>query len=142
MFEAEVETARHSMAQTVLVVDDDPMMHWVSRRYLEKAGYRMLSASNGREALEVVAHELHQVIVLDLRMSEMDGLTALKRLKQDPRTNTIPVIVVTVSDDLLTQMKSEFSGASVYLTKPFSPAQLLAEIRRFAPESAAAPGST
>lgn len=121
------------MSQKVLVVDDDPIMHRVLKHYLERNGYEMLSANNGREAIEVTMRELPQLVVLDVRMPEMGGLAALRELKETDSTKAIPVIVVTVSADRTTYMESQVSGASAFLSKPFRPAQLLEEIKRLAP---------
>jgi CheY-like chemotaxis protein len=121
------------MAQKVLVVDDDPIMHRVLKHYLERNGYQMLNAGNGREAIEVALRELPQLIVLDVRMPEMSGLAALRKLKEAETTKAIPVIVVTVHADRLTLMESQVSGAAAFLSKPFRPAELLAEIKRLAP---------
>jgi CheY-like chemotaxis protein len=122
------------MAQRILVVDDDPLMHWVTQRYLERAGFEMLSAKNGIEALDLAHRERPQLIILDVRMTEMDGLAVLRKLKESEATRSIPVIMVTVSSDHLTKLKSESSGAAGFVTKPFQPAQLLAEIRSLIPE--------
>ena len=121
------------MSQKVLVVDDDPIMHRVLKHYLERNGYQMLSASNGRQAIESATQELPQLIVLDVRMPDMSGLAALRQLKDIEATQAIPVIVVTVSADRLTHMESQVSGAAGFLTKPFRPAELLAEIKRLVP---------
>jgi CheY-like chemotaxis protein len=121
------------MAQKILVVDDDPIMHRVLQQHLERNGYQMINASNGRQAIEMAASELPQLIVLDVRMPEMGGLTALRHLKETESTKAIPVIVVTVSADRMTLMESQFSGASAFLAKPFRASELLAEIRRLMP---------
>lgn len=121
------------MAQKVLVVDDDPIMHRVLKHYLERNGYEMVSATNGLQAIELAVRELPSLIVLDVRMPEMSGLAALRRLKESPSTKAIPVIVVTVHDDRLTRMESQVSGAAAFLTKPFRPAELLAEIKKQLP---------
>src|SRR6266853_6167395 len=118
------------MAQTILVVDDDPIMHRVLKHYLERNGYQMITARNGHQAIELATRELPQLIVLDVRMPEMSGLAALRQLKETQSTKSIPVIVVTVHADRLTHMESQISGAAAFLAKPFSPAQLLAEIKR------------
>jgi CheY-like chemotaxis protein len=125
-----------SMAQKVLVVDDDPIMHRVLKNYLERNGYEMLNASNGRQAIDLATRELPQLIVLDVRMPEMSGLAALRELKETESTRSIPVIVVTVNADRMTAMESQFSGASAFLAKPFRPAELLAEIKRLMPQAA------
>ena len=121
------------MAQKVLVVDDDPIMHRVLKHYLERNGYQMLSASSGHQAIQLATHELPHVIVLDVRMPEMNGLVALRHLKDIASTKAIPVIVVTVNANRLTQMESQVSGAAGFLAKPFRPADLLSEIKRLVP---------
>jgi CheY-like chemotaxis protein len=125
------------MAQKVLVVDDDPIMHRVLKHYLERNGYQMINANNGRQALELASRELPQLIVLDVRMPEMGGLAALRQLKETESTKAIPVIIVTVNADRMTQMESEVSGAAAFIAKPFRPAELLAEIKRLIATDAA-----
>jgi len=93
----------------------------------------MIAASNGREALELAASQAPQLIVLDIMMPEMDGLTALKHLKREEGTKAIPVIVITANAHEVTRQESAASGAALVLTKPFSPAQLLKEVQRLVP---------
>jgi len=124
----------------ILVVDDEPIVHRLLQHYLERAGYEMLAASNGREALEVANREVPQLIVMDVMMAEMDGLTALRHLKKAEDTKAIPVIMITANCHYATQQESEAAGASVFLTKPFSPNHLLNEIRRLVPDAAHGPG--
>jgi CheY-like chemotaxis protein len=121
------------MAQTILVVDDDPIMHRVLKHYLERNGYQMFNASDGRQAIEIATRDQPDLIILDVRMPEMGGLTALRQLRETESTKDIPVIVVTVNADRMTLLESQFSGASAFLAKPFRPAELLAEIQRLAP---------
>ena len=71
---------------------------------------------------------------MDVMMGEMDGLTTLKHLKKEDATKAIPVIMITANAHYITQQESEASGATLFMTKPFSPTQLLVEIRRFVPE--------
>jgi CheY-like chemotaxis protein len=118
------------MSLKVLVVDDDPIMHRVLRLYLERSGHQMLSAANGRQALELAGTARPDIIVLDVGMPEMGGLAALRELKEIPATRAIPVIVVTAHADRTTHMESEVSGAACFLAKPFRPAELMAEIGR------------
>ena len=118
------------MTTKVLIVDDEPHMLRVTELSIKKGGYAIVIGRNGREALELAAREKPNLIVMDVSMPEMDGLTALKHLKSDPETALIPVIMLTVRGQALTRLEAEQSGAAVYLTKPFSPSQLLAEVRR------------
>ena len=118
----------------ILIVDDEPIVHRLLQHHLERAGYELLAATNGREAIELAAREGPQLIVMDVMMAEMDGLTALRCLKKDDDTKGIPVIMITANSHSVTRQESEAAGASFFLTKPFSPNQLLSEIRRLIPE--------
>jgi two-component system alkaline phosphatase synthesis response regulator PhoP len=123
------------MAQKILMVDDDPVMHKLYHHHLEQAGYEMVSAANGNEALEVAQRELPDLIVMDVMMPKMDGLTALRQLKKTETTKAIPTIVITANANAYeaSRHESEASGAALFVTKPISPHQLLAEIRRLLP---------
>jgi len=117
----------------ILVVDDDPLMHRLYQHHLERAGYQMVSARNGREALDAAARQPPQLIVMDIMMPDMDGLEALRELKKSDATKAIPVIIITANGHHIARKESESCGAAVFLTKPFSPMQLLTEIKRFVP---------
>jgi|SRR5882724_540937 len=121
------------MMKQILVVDDDQLMHRLFQHHLERAGYQMVSALNGREALDIVARQPPALIVMDIMMPDVDGLVALRELKKSDATKSIPVIVITANGHQLARKESETSGAAVFLTKPFSPMQLLNEIRRLVP---------
>jgi len=117
----------------VLVVDDEPYMHALLQHHLKRAGYEALKATNGREALNIAAQDKPVLIVMDIMMEEMDGLLALQELKREPATSGIPVIMITANAHNVTRQQAELSGASLFLTKPFSPSQLIQEIQRLAP---------
>jgi CheY-like chemotaxis protein len=118
------------MATKVLVVDDEPFMLRLIQIGLERAGFIFLKAQNGHEAIEVAAREKPDVVIMDAMMPKMDGLTALRLLKQDPVTRPIPVIMLTANPHKFSREEAEVCGATVFLTKPFSPSRLVAEIRR------------
>lgn len=121
------------MTNQILVVDDDQLMHRLFQHHLERAGYQMLSAMNGREAIEIASREHPGLIVMDVMLPEVDGLAALRELKKAEATKDIPVIVITANGHFMARKESENSGAAIFLTKPFSPTQLLNEIRRLCP---------
>src|SRR5215471_12763975 len=123
------------MPYTILVVDDDPITQRVLQHYLTRTGHQILTATNGREAIEVAQRDLPELIILDVMMPEMGGLTALRKLKEIEATKSIPVIIVTVQAAPLTQLEAEASGAALFITKPFSPSQLLAAIKRLLPQT-------
>jgi two-component system alkaline phosphatase synthesis response regulator PhoP len=127
------------MAPKVLLVDDDALMHRLYRQHIERAGYQMLSASTGAQAIEIATRELPQVIVMDIMMPELDGLSAIREIKRADATKTIPVIVVTANPQYhLSQQESQWAGATIFLTKPFSPAQLVSALQRLVPNTGAA----
>jgi CheY-like chemotaxis protein len=119
----------------ILVVDDDPLMHRLYQHHLERAGYQMISARTGREALDISSRQPPQLIVMDIMMPDMDGLEALRELKKGEATKAIPVIVITANGHYMARKESEGCGAAMFLTKPFSPMQLLTEIKRIVPPS-------
>ena len=123
------------MAIKVLVVDDEPLIHRLLHHHLEKAGFIPLHANDGQEALEVVQKESPNLIVMDVMMAELDGLSTLRQLRKGDATKAIPVIIMTANWEAIVKQESEVAGASLFMTKPFSPAQLLAQIRKFIPEN-------
>jgi CheY-like chemotaxis protein len=118
------------MPKKILVVDDEAFMHVFMAHHLARAGYEVVAARNGREGIEKAAGENPHLVVMDVMMAEMDGLAALRELKQNTATRDLPVIMITTSAQMLTRQESEASGAALFLTKPFSPTQLLQEIKR------------
>ena len=118
------------MSTKVLIVDDEPHMLRVTELSIKKGGYKIVIGRNGKEAVELAAREKPSLIVMDVSMPVMDGLTALTQLKANPETAGIPVIMLTVRGQAMARQQAEQSGAAVYLTKPFSPSQLLAEVKR------------
>ena len=121
------------MTNQILVVDDDQLMHLLFEHHLDGAGYRMLSAMSGQQALDIAPREKPAIIVMDVMMPDVDGLAVLRDLKQMEATKAIPVIIITSNRHALMQKESELAGAAIFLTKPFSPTQLLNEIRRLVP---------
>ncbi len=118
------------MPKTILIADDEPHMVRIIELSLKKAGYGLRIARHGREALEMAIQEPPALIVMDVAMPEMDGLTALRQLKANPATIAVPVIMLTSRGQTIARDEAEASGASLYLTKPFSPSGLAAEVRR------------
>jgi two-component system chemotaxis response regulator CheY len=122
------------MGKRILVVDDERYMQRLMQHHLTRAGYELVSARNGREALEIIASQPPDLVIMDVMMAEMDGLTALRKIKETKATRELPVIMITASAHSLTKEESENSGAAGYFTKPFSPTRLLEEIKRLLPE--------
>jgi CheY-like chemotaxis protein len=111
----------------------------VTELSLKKGGYHLVIGRNGLQAIELAGREKPDLIVMDVNMPELDGLAALQQLKASPDTAAIPVIMLTVRGHALTRQQAEESGSAVFLTKPFSPTQLLSEVRRILGETPPAP---
>jgi adenylate cyclase len=123
-----VAQVRPARTNRVLVIDDDPTVRDLMRRYLSREGFDVVTAAGGREGLEF-ARELHpSVITLDVFMPDLDGWSVLQALKQDGDLRLIPVILMTISDE---KQKGITLGASGYLTKPVDRAQLAQLLDRF-----------
>lgn len=118
------------MGLKVLVVDDEPFMIRLIEIVLERDGHSMIRAANGGEAVEAATRDCPDLVIMDAMMPKMDGLTALRLLKQDERTRAIPVIILTANPNKFSPEEAVSSGATYFMTKPFSPTQLLSEIRR------------
>ena len=111
---------------TVLVVDDEPRILRFVRAELETAGYLVLTANNGIEALDLVNRESPDLVVLDVIMPGLDGFDVLKRLRS---VSSIPVILLTARGSDADKVRGLDLGADDYLTKPFSPDELSARVR-------------
>jgi two-component system KDP operon response regulator KdpE len=111
---------------SVLVVDDEPRVLRFVRAELESDGYRVLSASNGRQAIELHESERPALVILDLVMPDLDGFEVLRRIRVSART---PVIVLTGRANDVDKIRGLDLGADDYLTKPFNPEELAARMR-------------
>ena len=113
---------------TILIVDDEPFNVDYLQQELEEMNYIIITAGNGREALERVRGEKPDLILLDIMMPVMDGFAVLGELKADPLLRSIPVIVISAVNDLESVVKGIQLGAEDYLPKPFEPTLLHARI--------------
>ena len=117
-------------APLVLVADDEPIVRDLVCDILLESGYRTLPASNGKEAIDLAQRHLPSLIVLDVMMPTMDGYTTMTRLRRDPGTALIPVIVITGHSNPAYRSLSEGIGATAHVTKPFSARELVETVRR------------
>jgi putative two-component system response regulator len=114
---------------TVLIVDDDKRSVALLETILQGLGYKTASAADGRIALRLVAAELPDLVLLDIMMPNMDGFETVARLKGNPRTKAVPVIMLTALDDPKSKLRALESGAEEVLTKPIDRAELTARVR-------------
>jgi DNA-binding response OmpR family regulator len=112
--------------RTVLVVDDEPKLVEVVRDYLERDGYRVVGAGDGREALERFRQARPDLVVLDVMLPELDGLEVCRRLR---RESSVPIIMLTARAEEVDELIGLELGADDYISKPFSPRALLARVR-------------
>lgn len=111
---------------SVLIVDDDPFIRKLIAMTLEDvAGFELAEAANGLEALHVGSRESPQLVFLDIDMPGMDGLEACRRLRSDPATAGATIVMLTAAAGELAERDAEEAGADLFLTKPFSPLELL-----------------
>jgi len=116
--------------QTILVVDDEPHIVGVVQDYLKQAGYRVLTARDGQTALTLARHEHPDLVVLDLMLpGGLDGLDVCRRLRQDPGLTDVPVIMLTARIEETDRLIGLELGADDYVTKPFSPREVVARVR-------------
>ena len=114
----------------ILIADDEIFMIRLLELTFKKGGYEIVSCRDGQEALATAATARPQLIVLDVMMPGLDGLGALRQLKENPATKDIPVVVLSAKGHALTKVEAELAGAVMFLTKPFSPNQLLGEVKK------------
>jgi len=114
------------MPELILVVDDEPKVVRLARDYLEKHGFRVVSAADGQSALAVARHAKPDLIILDLMLPGMDGREVCKILRRD---SDVPIIMLTALAEEVDQVTGLEIGADDYITKPFSPRALVARVR-------------
>ena len=114
---------------TILVVDDHEDIIAVLTMMLEQEGYRVQSASGSLKALKILGQETPDLIILDIRMPEINGLEFLKRLKADPKTSSVPVMLVTARIQYQEVLAGYNAKADHYLTKPFTKTQITTAVQ-------------
>jgi two-component system alkaline phosphatase synthesis response regulator PhoP len=117
------------VTRTILVVDDEPEIATIARDYLDRAGFRVITAGDGPAALRLARSERPSLVVLDLMLPGMDGLDVIRSLRSDPATSGMPVIMLTARVEESDRLVGLELGADDYITKPFSPRELVARVR-------------
>ena len=111
---------------SVLIVDDDPSIRKLVATTLEDvAGFELVEAADGDEALELAREEAPAIVLLDIDMPGIDGFEACRRLRAEPQTADATVVMLTAAADEEAERAAEEAGADLFITKPFSPLELL-----------------
>lgn len=117
------------MAKTILVVDDDPDTLTLIGLTLQRRGFEVVKAQSGQQALNLLAHDRPDLVILDVMMPQMDGYEVCREIKSDPRTADLPVIMLTAKAQTQSQLEGFRVGAIDYITKPVHPQDLVARIQ-------------
>jgi DNA-binding response OmpR family regulator len=120
----------------ILIVDDDPKIVQLVRAYLEREGFAVVTAADGRAALAAVREHGPQLIVLDLMLPEIDGMTVARRVREDSDT---PILMLSARSAVADRIQGLTEGADDYLAKPFSPAELVVRVKAVLRRTRSAP---
>jgi len=117
------------MSKKILIIEDDKDIVELVRHYLEKENFVLKEAADGFSGLKKAKAENFDLVILDIMLPEMDGLEVCKELRADPKTSSTPVIILTAKGEETDKIVGLEMGADDYLTKPFSPRELVARIK-------------
>lgn len=118
------------MAKNVLVVDDSSSVRQVVGIALKSAGYDVIEASDGKDALNKLNGQKVHLIISDVNMPNMDGITFVKEVKKLPNYKFTPIIMLTTESQESKKMEGQAAGAKAWVVKPFQPAQMLAAVSK------------
>ncbi|GDY00787.1 hypothetical protein LBMAG49_01160 [Planctomycetota bacterium] len=118
------------MERTVLIIEDEKLIIVSTQMVLEAAGFQVESATNGEDGIAKARTQSPDIILLDIMMPGIDGWETLTRLKRDPQTANIPVIIFTAREHARGHQKSTDMGAADYFRKPFEPDELIDLVER------------
>ena len=125
--------ANGSSRRTVMIVDDSPTIRQILGLTLERAGYKVVAEPDGVSAIERLTQMVPDLILLDIAMPKLDGYEVCKRIKLDPRTAGVPIVMLSGKGAFFDKVKGHMAGATEYLTKPFETPAVLAVVNGFCP---------
>jgi two-component system phosphate regulon response regulator PhoB len=117
------------MKETILIVEDELPLVTVLRYNLEREGFAALDAQDGEEALNIAREQKPELVLLDWMLPLMSGMEVCRQLRRNPETREIPIVMLTARGEEGDKLRGLESGADDYVTKPFSPSELIARIR-------------
>lgn len=119
------------MTKTILTADDSASMRQMIAFTLRNAGYTVVEACDGRDALAKLAQQPVQLVITDLNMPNMDGIELIRQVRQQPAHKFVPIVMLTTESDDAKKQAGRAAGASGWIVKPFRPEQLAAVARKF-----------
>jgi two-component system, chemotaxis family, chemotaxis protein CheY len=125
------ETPGGDMAKTLLIVDDSASMRQLITFTIKEAGHEVLLAENGRDALEKLKSAKADMVITDLNMPEMDGITLITELRKMPDYKFIPILMLTTESQVAKREEGRAVGASGWIVKPFSSEKFLEVVKKF-----------
>jgi CheY-like chemotaxis protein len=124
----------------ILVVEDQDSIRRMIEALVSARGYKVTAVNSGTKAIDVASTDPPDMVLLDLMIPGYDGFEVCERLRSDPATKRVPILVISAMDDPDARARATAAGATAYYTKPFSPIALLKEIDRLAAESTKSSG--
>ncbi|MBF0317920.1 MAG: response regulator [Nitrospirae bacterium] len=118
------------MAKKIMIIDDSATLREVVKATLLKAGYDVLEAVDGKDALKKIAGQKINLIICDVNMPNMDGITFLKEIKQDAAHKFVPIIMLTTESQESKKQEGKAAGAKAWVVKPFKPETILAAVEK------------
>ncbi len=117
------------MPKTIVIADDEPHVLRSLEFILKKQGYRVVTATNGEEALERIKSNNPDLVFLDIQMPKMDGNTVLRKLREEAQYQDLYIVMITAKGQEVDRLNSLESGANEYVTKPYSPRKLVSRVQ-------------
>lgn len=118
------------MAKTILIVDDSASLRQIIKITLSSAGYQIIDAENGQDALNKIEGQKINLVVSDVNMPVMDGITFITELKKLPQFKFTPVIMLTTESEQEIKEAGKAAGVRAWMVKPFKPAQMLSAVQK------------
>lgn len=124
------------MAKRILIVDDSVSMRKMIRSALRSGSFEVVEAANGPDALSTLDRQQVDLIITDVNMPEMDGISLVRELRQRPRTKSTPVLILTTESTVEMKQAGRAAGATGWIVKPFNPQQLVQVVAKVLPPEA------
>jgi two-component system chemotaxis response regulator CheY len=125
-----MQKVRGKMTKTILTVDDSKSIRQVVSFTLQEAGYNVIEACDGQDALQKINGSVLHMVVTDLNMPNLDGIGLIKKLRMDQKHKFVPIIMLTTESQNEKKIEGKTAGATGWIVKPFKPEQLLAVVKK------------